>query len=89
MKMKYEKPMVAVDFYQLTQAIAGCYIKVNYTSSGCILESPNTTLDHKAYASIGYFVEGSCIISTVPGTTYDGANDGICYHTNANGVLLS
>ena len=89
MKMKYEKPMVAVDFYQLTQSIAGCTIKVNYTNSGCFLESPNATGQLKSYAAIGFFVDGDCMISVVPGTTYDGVNDGICIHTNASGALLS
>ena len=89
MKIKYEKPMVAVDFYKLTQSIAGCSIKVGLTSSGCFLASPNATPELKGFASVGFFVEGNCMITAVPGTTYDGVNDGICLHTNANGALTS
>jgi hypothetical protein len=89
MKMKYEKPMVAVDLYQLTQSIAGCSIKVNYVNSGCFMDSPNTTVDMKALASVGFFVDGACLLTAVAGTTYDGAENGVCYHTNVNGALLS
>lgn len=89
MKMKYEKPMVAVDLYKLTQSIAACAIKVGYTNSGCFLESPNVPPEIKSWAANGWFVEGSCAISTIAGTTYDGIFDGMCFHTQANGALTS
>ena len=89
MKMKYEKPMVAVDLYQLTQAIAGCTITVGLINSGCFLESPNVPPEMKAFAANGWFVEGNCLIHTVAGTTYDGVYDGMCFHTQANGALTS
>jgi hypothetical protein len=41
MKKRYEKPMVAVDLYKLTQSIAGCAISVGLLDSGCFLNSPN------------------------------------------------
>ena len=85
MKMKYEKPMVAVDLYQLTQSIAGCSISVGFINSGCFLESPNVPPQMKAFAANGWFVDGSCDVHTVAGTTYDG----MCFHTQANGALTS
>ena len=85
MKMKYEKPMVAVDLYQLTQSIAGCAISVGFINSGCFLESPNVPPAMKAFAANGWFVDGSCDVHTVAGTTYDG----MCFHTQANGALTS
>ena len=85
MKMKYEKPMVAVDLYQLTQSIAGCSISVGFINSGCFLESPKVPPQMKAFAANGWFVDGSCDVHTVAGTTYDG----MCFHTQANGALTS
>lgn len=87
MKMKYEKPMVAVDRYELSQAIAGCSgIKVSLESSACFLNDPDVPAISKAYAANGWFTaNGKCSIQTVSGVTYDG----ICYHTQVNGALPS
>lgn len=89
MKMKYEKPMVAVDLYELSQSIAGCMIKVGMTDSGCFLNDPDVPPEMKSFAAQGWFVEGNCMTHTVAGTTYDGVYDGMCFHTQANGALVS
>lgn len=88
MKMKYEKPMVAVDLYELSQSIAGCAISVGLTSSACFLNDRDVPPEMKSFAAIGWFV-GNCEIQTVAGTTYDGVYDGMCFHTQANGALTS
>ena len=87
MKMKYEKPAVAVDRYELSQAIAGCSgIKVNLESSLCFLMSNEVPGNIKAYAANGWFTAaGECAIQVISGVTYDG----VCYHTQVNGVLTS
>lgn len=87
MKMKYEKPLVAVDRYELSQAIAGCgAVKISLESSQCFLRDPDAPAITKAYAANGWFTaNGHCDIQTVAGVTYDG----LCYHTQANGVLTS
>lgn len=85
MKMKYEKPLVAVDRYELSQAIAGCGIKVNYLDSICVLSDPDVPNISKSYASNGWFTEGNCARFTIAGMDYDG----ICYHTQVNAVFLS
>ena len=87
MKMKYEKPAVAVDRYELSQAIAGCSgIKVSLESSQCFLNSSNVPANIKAYAANGWFTAaGDCNIRVISGVTYDG----VCYHTQVNGVLTS
>ena len=86
MKMKYEKPMAAIDRYELSQAIAGCAIKVNQTSSLCFLRDADVPAQTKAFAANGWFVDANgCKIVTVAGTTYDG----VCYHTQVNGALIS
>ncbi len=83
MKMKYEKPMVAVDHYKLSQAIAGCAFKVGHSDSMCYLTDPDVPSVIKSFAANGWFTaEGSCIIRAQAGQTYDG----ICYHTQANGA---
>ena len=88
MKMKYEKPMVAVDRYELSQAIAGCNaIKVCLEGNACFLRDPDVPAITKAYAANGWFTSSAkdCLIKTVNGVTYDG----ICYHTQVNGALVS
>lgn len=83
MKMRYEKPLVAVDHYKLSQSIAGCAYKVNYMDSGCFLGDPDVPAVIKSFAASGWFTaEGSCVVQAKAGETYDG----ICYHTQANGV---
>lgn len=86
MKMKYEKPMVAVDRYELSQAIAGCTaIKIGLTSAACFLADDDAPPISKAYAANGWFADNTCFNKTVAGVTYDG----ICYHTQVNGALTS
>ena len=87
MKKLYEKPMVAVDRYELSQAIAGCgSIKIGLERSACFLKDPAAPAISKAYAANGWFTaNGQCAIKTVSGVTYDG----LCYHTQVNGVLTS
>jgi hypothetical protein len=83
MKLKYEKPMVAVDRYELSQSIAGCVIIVNYTDSNCFLNSGVPDL-FKELASSGWFV-GGCALFTQDGASFDG----VCIHTSANAALTS
>lgn len=86
MKMKYEKPLVAVDRYELSQAIAGCGIMVNSVDSLCFLSDPDVPNITKSYAANGWFTEaGNCVLQTIAGMDYDG----MCYHTQANAIFLS
>lgn len=85
MKMKYEKPIVAVDRYELSQAIAGCSIRVNSVDSLCFLKDPDVPAITKSYAANGWFTEGNCALQTIAGMNYDG----MCYHTQVNAVLKS
>lgn len=85
MKMKYEKPMVAVDRYELSQSIAGCVIILNYTDSVCFLEG-NVPDRMKEFASGGWFVDPrGCIIPSDEGSSFDG----VCVHTSANAAIVS
>lgn len=85
MKKNYVSPMVTIEYYRLTQAIASCATKIGFLDSDCVKKDPDAT-DHMkdlAYASL--FVEGHCLESALG---MDGF-DKICYHTNANAAFNS
>ena len=78
MKMPYEKPMMAIERYELTQSIATCELKIGFWDSQCVMKDPDATNSLKSLAYAGTFIEGYC---NEPYT--DGDNtDGLCYHTN-------
>lgn len=83
MKKQYEKPMLAVEYYQLSQSIAACETKINFQSSECVIKDPDATNRMKDLAYSDYFVE--CIESP---TGMD-EHDSICYHTNASAAFTS
>lgn len=85
MKMKYQKPMVAVDRYELSQSIAGCGIKVSNTGAVCFLVDPDVPNAMKSFAYYGWFADYSCTYRVIEGNNYDG----YCYHTQANSALNS
>ncbi len=87
MKLKYEKPMIAVENYELSQSIAACDNRIGFTNSECVIKDPDATDHAKRLAStLGWFMEaGGC------GLWSEGADgsDGICYNTNANAMFTS
>lgn len=85
MKMKYEKPLIAVEKYALTQTIASCSTKIGFEDSGCVLNDPDAPDGFRNLAGIGYFVDEVC--SFVPNIKDE--RDNICYHTSANAMFTS
>ena len=85
MKKQYEKPMLAVEYYQLSQSIAACVTKIGFLDSGCVKNDPDATDKMKDLAWSDFFTEGGC--KDFP-TGMD-ENDSICYHTNANAAFNS
>ena len=85
MKKQYEKPMIAVEQYVLSQTIANCSIPIGSMDSLCVIKDTDSTHQMKDLAMKGYFSSGECAISA------NGMNesDGICYHTNANTAFNS
>lgn len=84
-KKQYEKPMLAVEYYQLSQSIAACATKIGFQNSECVKNDPDATNQMKNLAWADYFVEGFC-------TKYPegmDTNDKICYHTNAGAAFTS
>ncbi len=85
MKMKYEKPLIAVEHYELSQTIATCMIQIGMNDSLCVLKDEDATSQMKAFAANQWFVQGSCLEYPLGGQQYDGW----CYHTNANAMFNS
>lgn len=86
MKMKYEKPMVAVERYELSQAIASCVIKIGPNgSNSCIRTDPDTPDEMRSWAINTWFSDSTCTLTVSTGQTFDG----ICYHTQANAAFQS
>ena len=90
MKMKYEKPLVAVERYELSQAIAGCVIKIGPSGTRtCIRTDADTPAVIRSRANDGYFADITCLpldgFMVTPGTQFDG----VCYHTSASAIFPS
>lgn len=88
MKMKYEKPLVAVERYELSQSIASCAIKVGPNgSNGCIINNSENLGAMGSLAYVGYFtsVTGGCTMVPSIGQDFSG----VCYHTQANAAFVS
>jgi hypothetical protein len=86
MKKTYQKPMVAVEFYKLSQSIASCSIKINLLNNQCVVNDPDTPVEMRslAYAYPEYF-SSDCY------THYHNiqSDDPMCYHTQANATFTS
>lgn len=88
MKIKYQKPQVAVERYELSQAIAGCITKIGPNgSNACIRTDADTPAAMRSDANRGYFADNTCLPMFIvnQGSIYDG----ICYHTQANATFPS
>ncbi|MBR5126534.1 MAG: hypothetical protein IKU68_07350 [Oscillospiraceae bacterium] len=86
MRMPYEKPMMAIERYELTQTIASCATKIGFLDSDCVKNDPEATDQMKSFAWDGFFTEPGGCIEFAEGM--DGF-DSICYHTNVNAAFNS
>lgn len=87
MKKAYEKPMVAIENFILSQAISACdNIKVNHGNAACVLQDPdsNTKKWMVTFAKQGYFIDGCDLNASGMDT-----EDGICYHTSIVSAFTS
>lgn len=85
MKLKYEKPLAAVDLYQFTQAISACITKIGLLNSQCVYSDIDAPVEMRSLALNNWFTEGNCIVTANNGKT----SDGTCYHTNSNATFAS
>ena len=61
MKLKYEKPLAAVERYELSQSIAGCITKIGPNgSNSCIRTDPDTPPQMRQMAIAGWFADYTC-----------------------------
>ena len=83
MKKPYQKPLLAVEHYSLTQSIASCSgIKINFLDSECVIKDTDSTNMMLNWAYRGGFLD--CEID-MSGYQYDG----VCYHTSVNAAFTS
>ena len=84
MKKPYQKPMIAVEYYSLTQAVASCSgVKINFSDSECVRNDPDSTNTMRNWAMRNGFLN-PCIINL---SGYQ--NDLVCYHTSVNAAFTS
>lgn len=86
MKMKYEKPMLAVEYYELTQTIAACETKIGFMGTECVKNDADATEQMQDLAWAGFFADG---ITCGDFPTGMDSFDKICYHTNINAAFTS
>lgn len=84
--MEYQKPIVAVEHYKLSQSIAACSIKINSLDNACVVYDNDTPNEMRsiAYLYPEYF---STPCQTNAATIQD--NDSICYHTQVSSAFTS
>lgn len=85
MKSRYEKPIVAVERYELSMAISGCSTKIGLLNSACVYNDPDAPTEMRSLAILQWFTSGKCTNVVQGGQS----SDGICYHTNANAAFQS
>lgn len=78
MKKTYEKPLVAVENFVLSQAISACDIKIGLKNSQCVINDVDSTSHMVNYAATGWFLNTYCT-NTAVDTDND---DKMCYHTS-------
>lgn len=85
MKLRYEKPAIAVERYELSMAISGCSTKIGFLDSACVYNDPDAPVEMRSLAVAQWFTNGKCDNVVKGGQS----SDGICYHTNANATFPS
>lgn len=88
MKQVYEKPMVAIESFALSQSISACSgTKIGLNSSQCVMNDSDSTYWMKVYAAQGWFLStpDDCTKSA-KGMSFE---DGVCYHTSSASVTFA
>lgn len=79
MKRTYEKPLLFVERFELTQMLSSCSVMIGLNDNQCVLDDVDSTPRMKSMALYGYFLEGCDLFRT--GVDYE---DGICFLTATN-----
>lgn len=86
MKLKYEKPLIAVEQYALSQAIASCPTQVGFNNNVCLASDEDVPVEIRDAAQYGLFGDGRC---ELPAIGMGDNFDGVCYHTNVSLLFCS
>lgn len=84
MKKTYEKPLIAVENYMLSQTIATCDVRIGFDNSACVIDDQDAPNDFRNLAYTGVFTD-KCDLEPNIGDKYDN----ICYHTSAAAMFTS
>lgn len=90
MKKRYQKPILSVERYALTQSLASCSgIKItNFPDKTCnedVLADTDAPSIMKGLARRNYFITADGCTFGMEGTEIDG----ICFHTSVNAAFYS
>lgn len=95
MKLKYQKPAVAVEHFELSQSIAACTIKIGFADNKCVRNDPDVPAEMRSIAFNYpiYFSTGcddvagglDVITHDVPGVP----KTDLCFHTQTNATFTS
>ena len=91
MKRVYEKPMLAVEYFSLTQSIANCpAIKIAGTGTSLdVLNDPSSTPQMKDLARAFYFLSTAGCRRHADNMVEGTGNDTVCYHGPIRTAFLS
>ncbi len=84
MKRKYVTPVIEVEHYELTQAVASCETKVGFADQNCARVDPDVPGSIKDFIEFGYWSD-KCEVSPEGMDDFDG----VCYHTSAGALFVS
>lgn len=84
MKKIYEKPLIAIENYVLSQTIASCETKIGFSNSDCVSADDDAPDGFRNLAGSGFFT-GECTYEP----DVEDPNDSICYHTSASLMFTS
>ena len=80
MKKHYERPLLLVERFELTQKLSNCSLLIGLNDKGCVLKDSDSDFMMKDLAMMGYFNANACQSPPI-GIESD---DGICYHISVN-----
>lgn len=85
MKKHYERPLLLVERFELTQKLSNCSLLIGLNDSACVLKDEDSTFMMKDLALQQFFNADACVLHPI-GMEGD---DGLCYHINVNMVFSS
>ena len=85
MKKAYEKPILLVERFALTQMLSNCSVLIGYSDSGCVLEDTDSTISMRNLALAGYFSASGCDWYPM-NQDFD---EGVCVHNSVNLAFTS